>query len=81
MDTVAALVVAYLIGSIDFGVVVPRAMGIDIYDHGSGNPGTSNVFRTLGKKAAAVVLLGDALKGLVAVLVAATFFAMIVRRV
>lgn len=71
MDIVLALGAAYLIGSIDFGVIVPRLMGIDIYEHGSGNPGTSNVFRTLGKKAAAVVLLGDALKGLTAVAVAA----------
>ena len=71
METVVALVVAYLVGSIDFGVIVPRVMGIDIYEHGSGNPGTSNVFRTLGKKAAAVVLLGDALKGIAAVGLAA----------
>lgn len=41
-------------------------MGINIYEHGSGNPGTSNVFRTLGKKAAGAVLLGDLLKGVVA---------------
>lgn len=67
MDVVLALAAAYLIGSIDFGVIVPRLMGIDIYEHGSGNPGTSNVFRTLGKKAAGIVLLGDALKGLTAV--------------
>ncbi|NND03150.1 MAG: glycerol-3-phosphate 1-O-acyltransferase PlsY [Acidimicrobiia bacterium] len=64
---VAALVVAYLLGSVDFGVLVSRRMGVDIYEHGSGNPGTSNVLRTLGKKAAGLVLLGDALKGLVAV--------------
>ncbi len=71
MDIALALVAAYLIGSVDFGVIVPRLMGIDIYEHGSGNPGTSNVFRTLGKKAAAMVLLGDATKGLLAVAVAA----------
>ena len=59
-------VAAYLIGSVDFAVVVARRVGIDIYEHGSGNPGTSNVFRTLGKKAAGMVLLGDALKGVVA---------------
>ncbi len=64
--TVVALVIAYLLGSIDFGVIVPRVQGIDIYAQGSGNPGTSNVYRTLGKKAAAVVMLGDALKGLAA---------------
>ena len=66
MDHVAAVVLAYLIGSIDFGVIVPRAFGVDIYSRGSGNPGTSNVFRTMGKKAAGLVLLGDALKGLAA---------------
>ena len=70
MDHVAAVVLAYLIGSIDFGVIVPRALGVDIYSAGSGNPGTSNVFRTMGKKAAGLVLLGDALKGLAAVAVA-----------
>ena len=66
MATAVAIVLAYLIGSIDFGVIVPRMMGKDIYAEGSGNPGTSNVFRTVGKKAAAAVLLGDSLKGLVA---------------
>lgn len=64
MNTAIAILLAYLVGSIDFGVIVPRLMGRDIYGEGSGNPGTSNVFRTLGKKAAGVVLLGDSLKGL-----------------
>ena len=72
MSTGLALVLAYLIGSVDFGVIVPRLMGRDIYAEGSGNPGTSNVFRTVGKKAAAVVLLGDSLKGLVAAAVGAS---------
>lgn len=58
-----ALVLAYLLGSIDFGVIVPRLMGVDIYAEGSGNPGASNVFRTLGKRAGAAVLVGDATKG------------------
>ncbi|MEA2000775.1 MAG: glycerol-3-phosphate 1-O-acyltransferase PlsY, partial [Actinomycetota bacterium] len=40
--------------------------GIDIYDHGSGNPGASNVLRTLGKKAGAAVMVGDAVKGVLA---------------
>jgi acyl phosphate:glycerol-3-phosphate acyltransferase len=62
-----ALAIAYLVGSVDFGVIVPKVMGIDIYAAGSGNPGTSNVFRTLGKKAAATVLAGDLLKGVAAV--------------
>ena len=66
MTSFLAIAIGYLVGSIDFGVIVPRLMGIDIYEHGSGNPGTSNVFRTLGKKAASVVLLGDLAKGLTA---------------
>ena len=45
---------------------MPRLMGVDIYTKGSGNPGASNVFRTLGKKIGAVVLAGDVLKGLAA---------------
>lgn len=63
---VGLVVVAYLLGSVDFAVIVSRRMGVDIYAEGSGNPGTSNVFRTLGKKAAGLVLLGDAAKGLIA---------------
>ena len=66
LEAIAALVVAYLLGSVEFAVIVARRMGIDIYAHGSGNPGTSNVLRTLGKKAAGLVLAGDALKGIVA---------------
>jgi glycerol-3-phosphate acyltransferase PlsY len=57
------LAAAYLIGSIDFGVIVPRMLGVDIYSVGSGNPGTSNVLRSLGKGPAALVLLGDGAKG------------------
>lgn len=66
MATVLALVFAYAIGSIDFAVIVSRMLGIDIYSHGSGNPGASNVMRTIGKKAGAAVMVGDALKGLAA---------------
>lgn len=71
LSTAGSIVAAYLIGSVDFAVVVARRMGVDIYEHGSGNPGTSNVFRTLGKKAAGLVLLGDALKGVLATAVGA----------
>lgn len=66
VDTFLALLFAYLLGSVDFGALVPRLMGIDIYEHGSGNPGASNVFRTLGKRAGAAVMAGDALKGVAA---------------
>ena len=63
MDVLIPLAAAYLIGSIDFGVIVPRMLGVDIYSVGSGNPGTSNVLRSLGKGPAALVLLGDGAKG------------------
>jgi glycerol-3-phosphate acyltransferase PlsY len=63
---VAAFVIAYLLGSIDFAVLVARAKGADIYDLGSGNPGAANVLRNLGWKAAAPVMLGDLAKGAVA---------------
>lgn len=66
MDILIPLAIAYLIGSIDFGVIVPKALGVDIYSVGSGNPGTSNVMRSLGKGPAALVLLGDGAKGAIA---------------
>jgi glycerol-3-phosphate acyltransferase PlsY len=60
---VLALVAAYLLGSVNFGIIVASGAGVDIRSVGSGNPGTSNVLRTLGKRLAAVVLIGDGLKG------------------
>lgn len=67
------LVFAYLLGSIPFGFVIGKAKGIDVRKYGSGNIGTSNVARTLGKKAAILTLLGDGLKGLIPVLLAKVF--------
>jgi glycerol-3-phosphate acyltransferase PlsY len=66
MPTWLALIGAYLIGSIDFAVVVAAAHGVDIHAVGSGNPGTSNVLRALGRGPAVMVFLGDALKGVIA---------------
>ncbi len=67
----AALVIvalAYLLGSISFAVVVSRAFGLpDPHAYGSGNPGATNVLRTGNRKAALLTLLGDGLKGFVAV--------------
>ena len=55
---------AYLIGSIPFGLVVSRAIGgVDVRQYGSGNIGTANVLRTIGRRAAVLTLLGDMLKG------------------
>ncbi|MBM3696768.1 MAG: glycerol-3-phosphate acyltransferase, partial [Actinobacteria bacterium] len=55
---VVAVVGGYLLGSVDFGVIVPRLFGVDIYGTGSGNPGATNVLRAMGRKQAAPVLLG-----------------------
>lgn len=60
-----ALVAAYVVGSIDFAVIVARMHGVDIHEVGSGNPGASNVLRSIGKVPAAMVLLGDTMKGVV----------------
>ena len=57
------LLAAYLVGSIDFAVIVGRMHGVDIHQAGSGNPGMSNVLRTLGRGPAAMVFVGDTLKG------------------
>ncbi|MBW2529769.1 MAG: glycerol-3-phosphate 1-O-acyltransferase PlsY [Deltaproteobacteria bacterium] len=65
---VAAIVAGYLLGSVPFGLVIARARGLDIRQHGSGNIGATNVARNLGKKLGAVVLLLDALKGALPVL-------------
>ncbi len=60
---------AYLLGSISFAVVVSRSFGLpDPHEYGSGNPGATNVLRTGNRKAALLTLLGDGLKGYVAVL-------------
>ncbi|MDD1650710.1 MAG: glycerol-3-phosphate 1-O-acyltransferase PlsY [Methylococcaceae bacterium] len=62
---------AYLLGSLSTAVIVSRAAGLpDPREQGSKNPGATNVLRLGGKKAAAITLVGDALKGLLPVLIA-----------
>jgi len=65
MTIAIALVGAYVVGSIDFAVIIARMHGVDIHEIGSGNPGTSNVLRTLGRLPAAMVLIGDTMKGVI----------------
>ncbi len=68
---ILVVVLAYLLGSLSFAVIVSKAMGMaDPRSYGSGNPGATNVLRSGKKKAAILTLLGDALKGLVAVVIA-----------
>lgn len=68
---VLLLVLAYLLGSCSFGLLIARLYGtIDLRHSGSGNIGATNVARTLGRTAGIATLLGDGLKGLLAVLLA-----------
>lgn len=61
------IILAYVIGSIPSGLIVGKlAKGIDIREHGSGNLGATNAFRTLGVKAGSVVVAADILKGTLA---------------
>jgi len=70
-EMIAALAFGYLLGSIPFGLILTRLAGAgDIRSIGSGNIGATNVLRTGRKGLAAATLLGDALKGTIAVLVA-----------
>ena len=62
------VIFSYLLGSINFAYITARIKGIDISSEGSGNPGTSNVLRTLGKVSAAFVLFGDLLKGAIPII-------------
>lgn len=60
--------VAYLLGSISFSVIISKKMaGFDVREKGSGNAGTTNMLRSVGKKAAVITLLCDILKGVVSI--------------
>ena len=64
-------IIAYLIGSINFSIIISKKMaGFDVREKGSGNAGTTNMLRSVGKRAAALTLLCDILKGVVAILIA-----------
>lgn len=68
---IVVTIIAYLLGSISFSVIISKKMaGFDVREKGSGNAGTTNVLRTVGKKASIITLVCDILKGVVAILVA-----------
>ena len=71
----AVIIISYLLGSINWALVISKfAYHEDVREHGSGNAGTTNVLRTYGKKAAIFTFLGDGLKGVAAILIAAAIF-------
>jgi acyl phosphate:glycerol-3-phosphate acyltransferase len=65
VNQILMIIAGYFIGAIPFGVIVSRRFGVDILATGSGNPGATNVWRTVGPKAGAIVFILDMLKGCV----------------
>ena len=71
MEYIIIAIIAYLIGSINFSILISKKKaGYDIRQKGSGNAGTTNMLRNLGKKYAAITLICDVLKGVVAIEIA-----------
>jgi glycerol-3-phosphate acyltransferase PlsY len=66
VETVGVALVGYILGSIPFGVLVAKRAGVDIFSVGSGNPGATNVLRSVGKPAGYIVFILDFIKGLIA---------------
>ena len=61
-------IIAYLIGSVNFSVIISKKMaGFDVREKGSGNAGSTNMLRSVGKKAAVITLVCDILKGVVSI--------------
>ena len=64
-------IIAYLIGSINFSVIISKKFaGFDVREKGSGNAGTTNMLRSVGKGAALLTLICDILKGVIAIVIA-----------
>lgn len=74
MSLLLGFFAVYLVASFNFAYLVAYLMKVDISIEGSGNPGSANVLRVLGKKAAFFVLIGDILKGFLAPYVLIIFF-------
>ena len=70
MEELIVIALAYLVGSVPFAFLLSRRRGIDLREVGSGNVGASNVLRTSGVRAAVMAMVLDALKGVLAVMVA-----------
>ncbi len=73
VSVVLGLIVGYLFGSIPVGYLVGRAWGVDVRKHGSGRTGGTNVWRAAGVTAAALTVLGDIVKGILAIWLVRTY--------
>ena len=69
MERIICLVIGYVCGLFQTGYIIGKVHKTDIRDYGSGNAGTTNAFRTFGKKAGALTLLGDCLKCVLAIVI------------
>ncbi len=70
VECIIMAIIAYCIGSINFSVIISKKIaGFDVREKGSGNAGSTNMLRSVGKKAAAITLLCDVLKGVVAIVI------------
>lgn len=68
IEYIIVAIIAYCIGSVNFSVIISKKMaGFDVREKGSGNAGSTNVLRTVGKKAALLTLICDILKGVIAI--------------
>lgn len=67
---IAMVIIAYLLGSISPSIILAKRKGVDIKKEGSGNAGTTNTLRVLGKKAAIITLCIDIIKGIAAIMLA-----------
>ena len=74
MERVYCLLIGYVFGLFQTAYIYGKLHGIDIRQYGSGNAGTTNTLRVLGKKAGVIVLLGDILKCILAVTVSRILF-------
>ena len=68
---IIVVIIAYLLGSISFSIIISKKLaGFDVREKGSGNAGATNMLRSVGVKGAVLTLVGDCLKGVIAILVA-----------
>ena len=71
-----AVVGSYLLGSVPFGFIIAKKRGFNIYDHGSGNIGATNVFRVVGKTWGILTSILDMLKGFIPAMVIPMVFSL-----